>query len=163
MGFDLADHDLVEATPSQSLLNAESGISVKSLTNGDPLPGRQQSDPLSLPGNGAAQAELSGSIGNQALAVVHQRPVIGSCPVPFQHGKFRKVKGAPLPGAETFTDLKYFRITGRQKPLHAEFRGSLEKPFARGDGIDIGFRCRRRNPQRRFTFEKPLIQKEPAD
>ena len=60
-------------------------------------------------------------------------------------------------------DLEDFGITRRQKPLHAELRGSLEKPFARGDGIDVGFRRRRRNPQRRFTFKKPLIQKEPAD
>jgi hypothetical protein len=47
------------------------------------------------------------------------------------------MKGAPFPGTETFADLEYFRITGRKKSLHAEFRGGLEKPFARGNGIDV--------------------------
>jgi hypothetical protein len=67
----------------------------------------------------------------------------------------------PFPLSPTAANLENPFIPGGQKPFHAQFRRSMQKPGPRSYGIDMQFRCRGGNEQRRFNFKVIPVQEKP--
>ena len=70
----------------------------------------------------------------QPLAIRHQRAIVGTGAIPFQHGEFGVVGGAALAIAEGMGELEDFRHSRRQQLLHGKFGRGVEeeRPHAVG-------------------------------
>src|SRR3569833_3271224 len=101
----------------------------------------------------------------QGEAVVDHRRVGLARPVPFQHGKFRRMQPAAFPIAEDAGEFVFLVLAGRQQNLGREFRRSVqvESPLLQIrssrlglEGMQMGFIAGRSDQRPAFLFGEAL-------
>jgi len=73
------------------------------------------------------------------------------------------MKASPFTFSEAFTDLKYFRVSGREEPLHTQLRGRLKERRACAKGIKVRFGGGGGNELRGLNLQVAAVDKKPPD
>ena len=111
----------------------------------------------------AAQRLRAGDGEQQGPGLLEDLAVVGADPVPFEHGVFRVVPGAPFATAEAGAELEKALVAGGQQAFHVQFRRSSKEGVAGRLGVDVEFQCRRGNPDWGLNFHESARMEELAD
>jgi len=80
--------------------------------------------------------------------------------IPLEETKFRHVVLPSFPMPEASAYLKYFWVSGREQSFHAQFRGCVQEPILRFNGINVNFRRWGRDKVGGLDFQVILLDKE---
>jgi len=99
---------------------------------------------------------------DQMLTLFHQIKVVGPGSIPFQEGKLRQVQATSFPAPEAFANLIDLVPSGRDQPLHTDFRRRMKEPIISRFGVKVEFGGQGRNAMGRLDLDVACLPKKLA-